>query len=553
MALAPLRRPPPLPPCPPRHCVCTRTVERVFVLARLSRSHTGFPASGCTLSLSLSLSLLGKLQSLGSPRRQQTSGASNAIAAYIEKQCACVCAVIDDDDDDDDRHPVITFGGDEALVARAGGSSSSSSSSSGKSRRVGAPSTSSQHLANGTALPCAPPPRAAGWQPPQPPHRQPEAAPEAAVVPPSPAAAPALAPRPTQQWASQLARTHSQLRPQQHQQPPRQQPITRSHSQREAAPRAAATDAADGWQWLAAPTVLAPPRPMSPTQNAPDTAQRQQPRAAPAQPQPAAFAAAASFRSAGRGAPQPAAAGPGAAEVSLEAPRPDGERLANEYVETPLRANGQQQQQQQLQRQRKQAAAAGEPPAPGKHCAATGKQRRSGAPVTKQPVSFTKGPGAQQRPGGPPVGAGPQAPDAAGLSIMCERCGKCRCESCREPPPLPSRWLCDNACYCSAETVLDYASCLCCAKGLFYHCSLAGSDDATACADEPCSCVGPRRLARWSCLSALALVLPCLLCYWPLRGCVALCEAGYAKHAGQGCSCEQPELGEKRLLAPESS
>ena len=157
-----------------------------------------------------------------------------------------------------------------------------------------------------------------------------------------------------------------------------------------------------------------------------------------------------------------------------------------------------------------------------------------------------------------------QRPEAAGgLSIICERCGRCRCESCREPPALPSRWLCGNACLCSADTCVDYATCLCCVKGLFYHCADGGlgpsgstlDDDASeagvGCADDPCSCSGPRVAARWGCLGALALLCPSMLCYWPLRGCVALCEAGYRKHAAQGCRCEvrPPALEpEKRLL-----
>lgn len=171
-----------------------------------------------------------------------------------------------------------------------------------------------------------------------------------------------------------------------------------------------------------------------------------------------------------------------------------------------------------------------------------------GTAVTKQPVSFTKEPA---------NALGSRTYDPAGLSIICEFCGRCRCESCREPPPLPSRWLCNDSCFCSAETVLDYASCLCCVKGLFYHCvdgSGAGGGPGSgatgpssmdvdgaagaSCADEPCSCTGSKILSRWACLSALTIPMPCLLCYWPLKGCVALCETCYARHASQGCRCE---------------
>ncbi|KAG8034083.1 hypothetical protein G9C98_008564 [Cotesia typhae] len=99
----------------------------------------------------------------------------------------------------------------------------------------------------------------------------------------------------------------------------------------------------------------------------------------------------------------------------------------------------------------------------------------------------------------------------------------------------------------STETALDYASCLCCVKGLFYHCSDAnGSGDSEvggSCADEPCSCSGSRKTARWTCLAALTMVLPCLLCYWPLKGCVTICEACYARHAAQGCKCDPMAVG----------
>lgn len=186
--------------------------------------------------------------------------------------------------------------------------------------------------------------------------------------------------------------------------------------------------------------------------------------------------------------------------------------------------------------------------------------------VTKQPVSFTKEPANT-------LGTR----DSTSLSIICDFCRKCRCESCREPPPLPSKWLCNNTCLCSAENVLDYTSCLCCVKGLFYHCvdggnggaiasNIDGEDVTTNCADEPCSCTGNRTASRWACLSALTLIMPCLLCYWPLRGCVTVCEACHARHAAQGCRCNPNTISsrhhpisndigdsrdpEKRLLDP---
>ncbi|EZA50222.1 Protein sprouty [Ooceraea biroi] len=268
-------------------------------------------------------------------------------------------------------------------------------------------------------------------------------------------------------------------------------------------------------------------------------------------------------------------------EVSLATPRPDGERTINEYVEAPFK-HSRCGQERRLDAESKTAGdcpkaerrhhhhhhrhhrghedttvvpthrARGRARGPslrvfsssattGAGPVATSASAAAANAVTKQPVSFTKEPANTL---GTRTGY-----DPAGLSIICDFCGRCRCESCREPPPLPSKWLCDNACLCSAETILDYASCLCCVKGLFYHCvdggsgggvvasGIDGETAAMSCADEPCSCTGNRTASRWACLSALTLMMPCLLCYWPLRGCVTLCEACYARHAAQGCRC----------------
>ncbi|XP_021929151.1 protein sprouty, partial [Zootermopsis nevadensis] len=186
-------------------------------------------------------------------------------------------------------------------------------------------------------------------------------------------------------------------------------------------------------------------------------------------------------------------------------------------------------------------------------------------PVTKQPgvaaaASVKKdAPGSSSSGVSAPADAGTSAGNCFRGSIVCPECERCRCNSCRNPRPLPSRWLCNNACFCSAETSLDYASCLCCVKGFFYHCSkdyeLDHDDGSASCADDPCSC-GPRRcLARWGCLAAVSLVLPCLWCYWPLKGCVGLCEKCYVGYSNKGCRCEprrDPRISdvtpEKRLL-----
>jgi protein sprouty family protein 2 len=241
---------------------------------------------------------------------------------------------------------------------------------------------------------------------------------------------------------------------------------------------------------------------------------------------------------------------PPAAEVTLAAPRPDGERTVNEYVETPFRPASEQPEKNLGDLVREELSH--DPP----------HHHALHLPVTKQPgaaVTFKKdaptGSSGVSAPGVPGTSAG----DCFRGSIICPECGRCRCESCRKPRRLPSRWLCNNACICSAETSLDYASCLCCIKGFFYHCckdyELDHDDGTASCADEPCSCGPHRFLARWGCLAAVSLVLPCLWCYWPLKGCVGLCEKCYAGYSSQGCRCEprrDPKLSdvtpEKRLL-----
>ncbi|CAH4036476.1 protein sprouty [Pieris brassicae] len=176
--------------------------------------------------------------------------------------------------------------------------------------------------------------------------------------------------------------------------------------------------------------------------------------------------------------------------VSLLRPRPQAERERNAYVEAPRRA----------------------PPTPRAHAAAAQPLK----PVTAQPAAA-----ADKR----------RAAALAADSIVCENCGRCRCEQCARPRPLPQRWLC-GSCLCSAEACVDYASCMCCAKALFYHC---GSGEGEA---EPCA--GGARLA---CVAALSVPLPCLWLYWPLRALAAAGAAAYARCRRSGCRCpERPPL-----------
>ncbi|CAG5010040.1 unnamed protein product [Parnassius apollo] len=185
--------------------------------------------------------------------------------------------------------------------------------------------------------------------------------------------------------------------------------------------------------------------------------------------------------------------------VSLLRPRPEAERERNAYVEAPCRA----------------------PPAAH---AAHARAARPLKPVTTQPAAADK-----RRP-------------LAADSIVCDACGRCRCDQCARPRPLPSRWLC-GSCLCSAEACVDYASCMCCVKALFYPCG-SGEEEAA----EPCTC-GPR---LW-CVGALALPLPCLCLYWPLRACAAAGAAAYASASRSGCRCSAPAPAPASASAPLSS
>ncbi|NXD37356.1 SPY3 protein, partial [Copsychus sechellarum] len=122
-----------------------------------------------------------------------------------------------------------------------------------------------------------------------------------------------------------------------------------------------------------------------------------------------------------------------------------------------------------------------------------------------------------------------------GHALRCEACGRCRCPRCTAARGLPSCWLCNQRCLCSADSLLDYGTCLCCVKGLFYHCS---TDDEDTCADEPCSCGPGACCARWAAMSALSLLLPCLCCYFPTLGCLKLCQRGYDGLKRPGCRCQ---------------
>ncbi|XP_054268915.1 protein sprouty homolog 3 [Macrosteles quadrilineatus] len=218
------------------------------------------------------------------------------------------------------------------------------------------------------------------------------------------------------------------------------------------------------------------------------------------------------------GRPSPPDTPPG--PVTLLQPRPDQQRAVNEYVETPLR------------------------PTRTSSASSVPRVKRDRGVVTEQPGQTFKKDSAGT------AATTTTPPPNSDCSIICRECGRCRCESCREPRPMPSLWLCHDFCLCSTETCVDYGSCLCCVKGLMYHCASKDGDDDT-CADDPCSCGPHRRLGRWTCLGLTSLVLPCLCCYWPLRGVAGVVESLYSRCTSRGCRCDSRHSSftpEKRLL-----
>ncbi|KAG7463754.1 hypothetical protein MATL_G00180000 [Megalops atlanticus] len=124
-------------------------------------------------------------------------------------------------------------------------------------------------------------------------------------------------------------------------------------------------------------------------------------------------------------------------------------------------------------------------------------------------------------------------------AYRCEDCGKCKCEECTCPRTLPSCWVCDRRCVCSAQNLVDYGTCVCCVKCLFYHCS---SDDEDVCADKPFSCSQSHCCVRWSAMGILSLFMPCLLCYLPAKGCLRLCQGCYDRVKRPGCRCKNTNI-----------
>uniref|UniRef100_A0A8C9UJB8 Protein sprouty homolog 1 n=1 Tax=Spermophilus dauricus TaxID=99837 RepID=A0A8C9UJB8_SPEDA len=126
--------------------------------------------------------------------------------------------------------------------------------------------------------------------------------------------------------------------------------------------------------------------------------------------------------------------------------------------------------------------------------------------------------------------------DPAQHKFICEQCRKCKCGECTAPRALPSCLACNRQCLCSAESMVEYGTCMCLVKGLFYHCS--NDDEGDSCSDHPCSCSQSHCCSRYLCMGAMSLFLPCLLCYPPAKGCLKLCRGCYDWVHRPGCRCK---------------
>ncbi|XP_067852176.1 protein sprouty homolog 4 [Heptranchias perlo] len=120
--------------------------------------------------------------------------------------------------------------------------------------------------------------------------------------------------------------------------------------------------------------------------------------------------------------------------------------------------------------------------------------------------------------------------------LLCEGCGKCKCNECTSPRTLPYCWVCNQGCLCSPQNFVNYATCMCLVKGIFYHCT--NEDDEGSCADHPCSCSHSNCCARWCCMGTMSVFLPCLLCYLPATGCIKLSQKFYDTVSRPGCRCK---------------
>ncbi len=143
-------------------------------------------------------------------------------------------------------------------------------------------------------------------------------------------------------------------------------------------------------------------------------------------------------------------------------------------------------------------------------------------------------------------------------SIICHRCGRCKCHQCTQYRELPTRWVCNNKIRCSATDLVEGCTCLCGVRALFYHClSDPDGDCGEGATDNPCGCCEQAHCCkRWTAMGLMSLVLPCLCFYWPLRCAVAGCTACYNRCTHRGCRCRKDKtqnMSSRLLIDSESS
>ena len=129
-------------------------------------------------------------------------------------------------------------------------------------------------------------------------------------------------------------------------------------------------------------------------------------------------------------------------------------------------------------------------------------------------------------------------------SVYCKICGKCRCKACTQPKLSSKKQH-------MAKRAVDVASCMCCVKACFYHCN---DEEESGESDEPCACTSqPHCCSRWTTMAVLSIFLPCLCLYWPLKGCVTLCQKCYRRCSVRGCRCRRDGDNTQEYLMEESS
>ncbi|XP_074644990.1 sprouty-related, EVH1 domain-containing protein 2-like isoform X2 [Tubulanus polymorphus] len=88
-----------------------------------------------------------------------------------------------------------------------------------------------------------------------------------------------------------------------------------------------------------------------------------------------------------------------------------------------------------------------------------------------------------------------------------------------------SRGLCEDA-PDKMHDVIERVSCICCARAMLYHCMADADGDY----GHPCVCDSSdeSNCKKWTALTILSFIVPCLWCYWPLTAC---------HRCGVACGC----------------